>query len=369
MKIKTMQKILILVMVFGAFGTAQAVPSVTIDPASTTGLSRGNSFSVNVSVDPDGKGLSSGEIRLSFNTSVLEVTSLTKGDILGTRAIDPGSNYNNTAGTVITNYARVGITTPPTPEGTWATLVFRVKSGAPVGPTNIVITKANLADENFAELTGITTTNGTAIVTTVPKVTIVPATTTGVSSGSSFSVNVSVDPDGSGLSSGDIRLSFNTSILEVTSLTKGDILGTNAIDPGSNYNNTAGTVTTNYARVGVTTPPTSAGTWAKVVFKVKSGAPLGNTTIGITKANLADENFAELTGIIITNGTATVINKPTGDINGDGIVNYKDLGLLGASYGLKLGDAGFNPNADLNNDGIVNYKDLGILGSHYGEKF
>jgi len=209
-------------------------------------------------------------------------------------------------------------------------------------------------------------TEGTAPA--APSVTIDPASTTGLSPGSTFPVKVSVNPNGKGISSGEIRLSFNTSVLEVTSLNKGDLLGSNAIDPGSIYNNSEGTIKTIYARVGATVPPTPSGTWSTVVFKVKSGASPGTTNISITSVSLADENFAELTGIIIANGTATVSGGLTGDINGDNIVNYKDLGLLGASYGLSLGDTGYNAKADLNNDGIVNYKDLGILGAHYGEQ-
>jgi len=61
-------------------------------------------------------------------------------------------------------------------------------------------------------------------------------------------------------------------------------------------------------------------------------------------------------------------SQSTWEINGDNIVNYKDLGPLGASYGLSPGDTGYSANADLNEDGIVNYKDLGILGARYGEQ-
>jgi hypothetical protein len=56
-----------------------------------------------------------------------------------------------------------------------------------------------------------------------------------------------------------------------------------------------------------------------------------------------------------------------GDINGDCKVDYRDLGILGATYGLSLGDSGYNAAADLNGDNTVNYRDLGMLGAHYGE--
>jgi hypothetical protein len=47
---------------------------------------------------------------------------------------------------------------------------------------------------------------------------------------------------------------------------------------------------------------------------------------------------------------------PTADINGDGIVNGADLGLLLGSWGPCAGCP-----ADINDDGIVNGADLGLL--------
>jgi hypothetical protein len=48
-----------------------------------------------------------------------------------------------------------------------------------------------------------------------------------------------------------------------------------------------------------------------------------------------------------------------GDLNGDGIVNGLDLGLMLSAWGASGGPA------DLNNDGIVNGLDLGILLSNW----
>jgi hypothetical protein len=53
------------------------------------------------------------------------------------------------------------------------------------------------------------------------------------------------------------------------------------------------------------------------------------------------------------------------DINKDGIVDYKDLAVLAASYGKSVGEPGFNPEADLNGDGLIDYKDLAILAFRY----
>jgi len=54
-----------------------------------------------------------------------------------------------------------------------------------------------------------------------------------------------------------------------------------------------------------------------------------------------------------------------GDINGDGVVDALDLGILIANYG-KSGASITNPAADINGDGVVDALDLGILIANYG---
>ena len=252
----------------------------------------------------------------------------------------------------------------PTPGPTSSTEIFMVTG---LSPSTTYYFALKTADEvpNWSPISnspqGTTTPGGGG-----PSVTIDPASTTGLSPGGTFSINIHVDPDGNGVSGGQIDLSFDTSVLEVTDLTAGNILGAPIIDPGSKYDNTAGTVETIYARIGATTPPTEAGTWATVTFQVKTGAADSTTTIAITSAGLADESFADIPSIIITGGTATIVTL-IGDVNGDYTVNYLDLAILGAHYGLSVGETGYNAAADLNNDDTVNYIDLAILGAHYGE--
>ena len=58
---------------------------------------------------------------------------------------------------------------------------------------------------------------------------------------------------------------------------------------------------------------------------------------------------------------------PRWDINEDGVVDYKDLGILIAHYGEETNPP--YPRWDINEDGVVDYKDLGILIAHYGEMY
>ena len=47
----------------------------------------------------------------------------------------------------------------------------------------------------------------------------------------------------------------------------------------------------------------------------------------------------------------------SGDVNGDGVVDCKDLAIVKASFGKRAGQPGFDPRADVNADGVVDMKD------------
>lgn len=55
-----------------------------------------------------------------------------------------------------------------------------------------------------------------------------------------------------------------------------------------------------------------------------------------------------------------------GDTNGDGKVNFVDLGAVKASFNKPVG-GGYNPCADFNKDGKVNFLDLGILKANFNK--
>jgi hypothetical protein len=75
-------------------------------------------------------------------------------------------------------------------------------------------------------------------------------------------------------------------------------------------------------------------------------------------------------GGTIPNLLATPIPSPTptpiktGDVNGDGVVNILDIGMIIDNY-AKLPIT--NPAADLNHDGVVNILDIGIVIDNYGK--
>jgi hypothetical protein len=89
------------------------------------------------------------------------------------------------------------------------------------------------------------------------------------------------------------------------------------------------------------------------------------TDIASIPVSLKDENSIEfeLLGPVGAVLSVLVQGQPSGDVNGDGEVNCKDLQLVKASMGKKTGQPGFDPEADVNLDGVVDVKDLAIVAS------
>jgi len=54
-----------------------------------------------------------------------------------------------------------------------------------------------------------------------------------------------------------------------------------------------------------------------------------------------------------------------GDMNGDGVVNILDVGMILAAYGSTPGSPRWNRNADFNNDGAVGIDDISIVLAYY----
>jgi hypothetical protein len=183
--------------------------------------------------------------------------------------------------------------------------------------------------------------------------------------GSQFILNVSVIPKGYGISGSELTLKFDPDNLKVIDVIPGDLLGISPLEGIKQIDNVNGTLIYALSRTGDTIPPTPNGTLASILFKVLPQAKVGEYTIQII-IKLSNETFKEIKGITIQEPIVRILPTLLGDINGDGIVDYRDLAILGSSYGKSRGEAGYKDEADLNDDGIVDYRDLAILGANYG---
>ena len=59
--------------------------------------------------------------------------------------------------------------------------------------------------------------------------------------------------------------------------------------------------------------------------------------------------------------------EPKSDVNGDGIVNIKDLYTVARAFGTEPGDDDWNPIADVEMDEAIGIKDLYKIAKDYGK--
>jgi hypothetical protein len=151
--------------------------SVYVEPASIE-LKPGQEFIVKIDVNPRDKGISSGEVNVSFNPDLFELVDAAPGDLLGPSPLMVKKVDN---GFLRYAVARVGPTGPPTPQGVLAEIRFKVKTTSSTGSYIIELLGIALADEKFNTIADIsidnrlvkvkiaestTTTHETVLVTT-----------------------------------------------------------------------------------------------------------------------------------------------------------------------------------------------------------
>jgi hypothetical protein len=56
-----------------------------------------------------------------------------------------------------------------------------------------------------------------------------------------------------------------------------------------------------------------------------------------------------------------------GDVNGDGVIDDRDIALIRGAMGKARGELGYVEAYDLNHDGIISIKDASIASAHYGK--
>ena len=107
----------------------------------------------------------------------------------------------------------------------------------------------------------------------------------------------------------------------------------------------------------------SGGTTTLTFTWNTTNVTLGSYTISAQASTVPGEtDTADNTFVY---GTLKV--KIFADVNGDGIVNIRDLGLLRLAFGSKPGEPNWNQDADLNRDDFIDIYDALTLRGHAGE--
>lgn len=124
----------------------------------------GDNLSVVIRVDPGQNGISAGETELTFNPKIVRVIDIQAGDLLGTQPLVGSKRIDNELGNITYALARIGKTTSPTDEGTFATLRFEVRSDAALGTYSVTLSEVGLADSEFKSIEKIEVQDATFTV-------------------------------------------------------------------------------------------------------------------------------------------------------------------------------------------------------------
>jgi hypothetical protein len=87
--------------------------------------------------------------------------------------------------------------------------------------------------------------------------------------------------------------------------------------------------------------------------------PCGNYTLTVVLTTPTSSNTFTVGNLVV---------RLVGDVNGDGIVNMKDIALIARAFGSTPGSPNWNPAADVNGDGIVNMKDIALVARYFGRQ-
>jgi len=189
------------------------------------------------------------------------------------------------------------------------------------------------------------------------------------STGKNFTVSIAVF-DANETFSWQYNLTWNPSILNLTGIEEGEFLSQGIYDTSLNHsiaitiNYTAGwSFVGNTLLEEPTTYPNGTGTLVTMNFTVlaegSSNLTLHDTVLlykdGVTPYTHTTED-----------GQFVLL---LGDIDRDGIVDVKDLRLLGKAYNSNstLPSPNWNAECDLDDDGDIDEDDLLILSENYGE--
>ena len=131
-----------------------------------------------------------------------------------------------------------------------------------------------------------------------------------VSVGDTFTIDVTVDPEGNSVYSAQYDLTFDPTILQVIDQEKGDFLtqdGKNSIEAKNDFNNTIGKLEYGETRMGVTSGVIGAGVLATITFEAVSA---GSTDLVLSDVVVGDPNAQPIEGVVLNPGTVNVSGEP-----------------------------------------------------------
>jgi hypothetical protein len=350
---KLLMALIAMVCVLQVVAVASATgPTVSVNSAD---VSLGETFTIDVTVDPEDNSVYGAQYDLTFNPAVLQVVSQTKGDFLsqdGADTIEIINRFDEEFNRLEYAETRARVKDGVTGAGVLARITFEAVSA---GSTNLLLSNVILADPVGQRIDGIVN-NGTVDVATATPRAIV--TIPDVVAMGTITVPITIE-DASNVGACHLTLSYDPDIVTVSSVhpdSDFDLLFANL---GNAAEGSVGVIAHQGSGPGLSDDLLIADVTFMVMGPVGSSTPLNPEVVTLTDAT-PDCNQIPYR---IRDGSFTVLLN--GDVDGDGRVDSADTIFLAQHL---LGVDGFEMVAgivaDVNGNGVTEASDCMYLTKH-----
>ncbi len=381
-------------------GQAQAA-NITADPPGKT-VNQGQTLNLNISIDPLGAAVSGAQLNLAYNSSILNINSITEGDLFkqnGKTTFFNSGVINNSIGTVENIFGV--ILGPYNISASGNFIIINLTAIGPSGKSGIDLSNVIISSPDGVALP-LNMTNGSIIINSPPVMDAIDNKVVDEGQILSFTI-IARDADGNPLSYSASNLPQGATFDTAT----GTFSWTPAFTQSGIYTNVhfeaADGALTDSKNITITVNNVNrAPTFTAIpangsIFNETDTIIIRTTAIdldndrlnysievdGMQVSTSPDYNWTtnysssgnHVINITVNDGTASVsktiavyINNvyPRYDVNEDGVVNIADITLMGQHFN-EIVTVPY-PRYDVNMDGIVNIADITITGQHFGEK-
>jgi hypothetical protein len=377
-----------------------AQPSLNVQPATTnTGL--GAIFSVDVTIT----GLSEFsravgvQFRLCYDASLLQAVSVFEGPFMKNVAwapygtwylanieVDPTYGPCVLVGDLIFPDGNGVWNAFPSGNGTVATVAFKaINAGVPgQPPVTTLLTLAN--DLIISDVVGEVPHfihNGLVNIYAQPSMSVQPPIVETYLIGTTFSIDITISnlTEFYRVVGIQFRLCYDDTLLEVVSVTEGPFMKNVAWAPYGTFFLPSVEVDPTYGPcvlVGDLIFPDGNGVWnafpsgngvlATITFKAINQGRLGTALsclLNLKNTLIINDDLGELPHDLY-NGFYKIYSTNIGDINFDGKVDMKDIGLVASAFGAHPGHPRWNEAYDVILDGKIDMRDIAIVAHNFG---
>jgi len=384
-----------LILIIGQANAAE----VAVIPSSQI-ITPGSTFSMNVSIDPQGTAIAGAQLNIAFNNSLIRVNNITEGNLFkqsGANTFFYEGTINNSTGTVINIFNAIIGKNNISTQGTF--IIINATSIGTSGITGVNLSNVKISDPNGIHV-GLTVTNGSARFNSPPLLASIGNKIVNEGQTLTFTLSAS-DADGDTMTylatglpggasfnpatrtfqwtpnytqSGNYSVHFDVSdgiyvvreniIITVNNVNRAPTF-TSIPANGSIFNET------DHIQITVTASDPDNDPLSYVI-KI-DGVQVSTSSNYVWTTDYSNAGYHNIY-ISISDGTATVnrtitiyVNNvyPRYDVNENGIVDISDLVIIGQHLN-EIVIAPY-PRYDVNMDGVVDVLDVTITAQYFGK--